>query len=227
MTSVEPEIWLDLKARAPWGLLKLRLALKNRVPNKRRNPMADVTLKSLHNYLKLLENASELKRRLSVSSNPRTLKEGLHETADSSARTRLRSRILNYCRPDWRSAVRYDLGRAFRHQSGRACFRQLTGAFDRPGLPRELRECISRTVGRRAAAGGRHGRSGPWVGSTEKCNARLSSASQDRGRSHRSTTSRRCFRVTCRSPAGSSGRCSSTSWVSRSSPNASREMFHW
>ena len=38
-----------------------------------------ITLKSLHNYLKLLENASELKRRLPASSNPRTLKEGLYE----------------------------------------------------------------------------------------------------------------------------------------------------
>src|SRR6266481_4888464 len=41
--------------------------------------MTAVTLKSLHNYLKLLENASELKRRLPASSNPRTLKEGLYE----------------------------------------------------------------------------------------------------------------------------------------------------
>jgi hypothetical protein len=41
--------------------------------------MAAVTLKSLHNYLKLLENASELKRRLPASSNPRSLKEGLSE----------------------------------------------------------------------------------------------------------------------------------------------------
>ena len=41
--------------------------------------MADVTLKSLHTYLKVLENASELKRRLSASSTPRTLKEELFE----------------------------------------------------------------------------------------------------------------------------------------------------
>ena len=41
--------------------------------------MADVTLKSLHTYLKVLENASELKRRLPASSNPRTLKEELYE----------------------------------------------------------------------------------------------------------------------------------------------------
>jgi hypothetical protein len=39
------------------------------------------TLKALHNYLKLLENPSELKRRLPTSSNPRTLKEGLYETS--------------------------------------------------------------------------------------------------------------------------------------------------
>src|SRR5512147_2877604 len=43
--------------------------------------MATVTLKGLHNYLKLIENASELKRRLPASSNPRTLKEGLYETS--------------------------------------------------------------------------------------------------------------------------------------------------
>ena len=43
--------------------------------------MAIVTLKSLHNYLKLLENASDLKRRFSASSNPRTFKEGLAETS--------------------------------------------------------------------------------------------------------------------------------------------------
>jgi hypothetical protein len=41
--------------------------------------MSAVTLKSLHNYLKLLENPSELKRRLPASSNSRTLKEGLYE----------------------------------------------------------------------------------------------------------------------------------------------------
>jgi hypothetical protein len=43
--------------------------------------MSAITLKSLHNYLKLLENASEPKRRLPASSNPRTLKEGLYETS--------------------------------------------------------------------------------------------------------------------------------------------------
>jgi len=43
--------------------------------------MSAITLKSLHNYLKLLENPSELKRRLPTSSNPRTLKEGLYETS--------------------------------------------------------------------------------------------------------------------------------------------------
>ena len=43
--------------------------------------MSPITLKSLHNYLKLLENPSELKRRLPASSNPRTLKEGLYETS--------------------------------------------------------------------------------------------------------------------------------------------------
>jgi len=41
--------------------------------------MSPITLKSLHNYLKLLENPSELKRRLPATSNPRTLKEGLYE----------------------------------------------------------------------------------------------------------------------------------------------------
>ena len=43
--------------------------------------MSAVTLKTLHNCLKLLENTSELKRRLPVSSNQRTLKEGLCETS--------------------------------------------------------------------------------------------------------------------------------------------------
>lgn len=41
--------------------------------------MADLTLKSLHTYLKVLENASELKRRLPASFSPRTLKEELSE----------------------------------------------------------------------------------------------------------------------------------------------------
>jgi hypothetical protein len=41
--------------------------------------MSAITLKSLHNCLKLLENPSELKRRLPASSNPRTLKEGLYQ----------------------------------------------------------------------------------------------------------------------------------------------------
>src|SRR5512141_548675 len=41
--------------------------------------MPTVTLKSLHSYLRLIENPSELKRRLPASSNPRTLKEGLYE----------------------------------------------------------------------------------------------------------------------------------------------------
>jgi hypothetical protein len=43
--------------------------------------MSAITLKSLHNCLKVLENPSELKRRLPASSNPRTLKEGLYETS--------------------------------------------------------------------------------------------------------------------------------------------------
>jgi len=41
--------------------------------------MALATLKSLHRYLRLIENASELKRRMSASSNQRSLKEGLSE----------------------------------------------------------------------------------------------------------------------------------------------------
>ncbi|HEY5910648.1 MAG TPA: hypothetical protein VJA21_08605 [Verrucomicrobiae bacterium] len=40
-----------------------------------------ITLKSLYQYLRLIENPSELKRRLPASSNPRTLKEGLCETS--------------------------------------------------------------------------------------------------------------------------------------------------
>ncbi len=55
--------------------------LKNLVPNKRKNLMSAITLKSLHNCLKVLENPSELKRRLPTSANPRTLKEGLCETS--------------------------------------------------------------------------------------------------------------------------------------------------
>jgi len=43
--------------------------------------MSPITLKSLHNCLKLLENPSELKRRLPASSSTRTLKEGLYETS--------------------------------------------------------------------------------------------------------------------------------------------------
>lgn len=53
----------------------------SRIFPERNHLMSAVTLKSLHNYLKLLENASELKRRLPASSNPRTLKEGLYETS--------------------------------------------------------------------------------------------------------------------------------------------------
>ena len=43
--------------------------------------MPAITLRSLHNCLRLLENASELKRRLPASSNLRTLREGLYETS--------------------------------------------------------------------------------------------------------------------------------------------------
>ncbi len=76
------KIWLDLKARVAWKLLSLLARiLQNPGPNKRENLMSVITLKSLHNYLKLLENPSELKRRLPASSNPRTLKEGLFETS--------------------------------------------------------------------------------------------------------------------------------------------------
>jgi hypothetical protein len=41
--------------------------------------MAGTTLKSLHRYLRLIENPSELKRKLPASTNPRSLKEGLSE----------------------------------------------------------------------------------------------------------------------------------------------------
>ncbi len=41
--------------------------------------MAVATLKSLHAYLRLLENPSELKRKMPDYSNPRTIKEGLFE----------------------------------------------------------------------------------------------------------------------------------------------------
>jgi hypothetical protein len=41
--------------------------------------MAVATLKSLHTYLRLLENASELKRKMPTSSNPRSVKDGLSE----------------------------------------------------------------------------------------------------------------------------------------------------
>jgi len=41
--------------------------------------MAEITLKSLHAFLRLLENASELKRKLPGTYNPRTIKEGLIE----------------------------------------------------------------------------------------------------------------------------------------------------
>lgn len=41
--------------------------------------MSDVTLKSLHAYLRLLENGSELKRKMPTSSTQRTVREGLNE----------------------------------------------------------------------------------------------------------------------------------------------------
>ena len=41
--------------------------------------MAEATLKSLHKYLRLIENTSELKRRLPASSNQRSLKDGLFD----------------------------------------------------------------------------------------------------------------------------------------------------
>ncbi len=41
--------------------------------------MATATLKSLHAYLRLLENASELKRKMPTSSTPRSVKDGLLE----------------------------------------------------------------------------------------------------------------------------------------------------
>lgn len=39
--------------------------------------MTEATLKLLHAYLRLLENASELKRKMPASSAQRTVKEGL------------------------------------------------------------------------------------------------------------------------------------------------------
>jgi hypothetical protein len=58
--------------------------------------MAAVTLKSLHTYLKLIEDPSELKRRLPPSLNPRSLREGLYEmsrvlSADEAVQARSRS----------------------------------------------------------------------------------------------------------------------------------------
>lgn len=41
--------------------------------------MATATLKTLHKYLRLIENASELKRRMPASSNQRSLKDGLSD----------------------------------------------------------------------------------------------------------------------------------------------------
>ena len=41
--------------------------------------MATATLKSLHKYLRLIENSAELKRRMPASYNQRSLKEGLSE----------------------------------------------------------------------------------------------------------------------------------------------------
>lgn len=41
--------------------------------------MAVATLKSLHLHLRLIENASELKRKMPASSNPRTMKDGVSE----------------------------------------------------------------------------------------------------------------------------------------------------
>jgi hypothetical protein len=43
--------------------------------------MSAVTLKSLHKYLRLIENTAELKRKMPASSSPRTLKEGLCEVS--------------------------------------------------------------------------------------------------------------------------------------------------
>jgi len=43
--------------------------------------MSAITLVTLHNYLKLLETASELQTKLPAPSNARTLKEGLYETS--------------------------------------------------------------------------------------------------------------------------------------------------
>jgi hypothetical protein len=49
------KIWLDSKARAAWQLQSLlRLTLKNPRPDQRPHFMSAVTLKSLHNNLKLL-----------------------------------------------------------------------------------------------------------------------------------------------------------------------------
>jgi hypothetical protein len=41
--------------------------------------MARATLRSLHLYLRLIENTSELKRKMPTSSNPRTMKDGMFE----------------------------------------------------------------------------------------------------------------------------------------------------
>jgi hypothetical protein len=47
--------------------------------------MAITTLKSLHNFLRLLENTSELKRRMAGSSSQRSVKEGLYEISKLAA----------------------------------------------------------------------------------------------------------------------------------------------
>ena len=53
--------------------------------------MTGTTLKSLYKYLRLIENASELKRRMPASANQRSLKEGLAEIGKLVSFRRLRT----------------------------------------------------------------------------------------------------------------------------------------
>ena len=133
--------------------------------------MSAITLKSLHNYLKLLENSSELKRRLPASSNPRTLKEGLCETSrlvgvdeavfkdpqTIAALIGAQRFVMIWGEP----SVTDHVARVF--DNSRLL---LTGLVSAVGSESAM---VGQTS-RRSPAGGRHGRSFTWLDSTQDAN---------------------------------------------------------
>ena len=190
--------------------------------------MAVVTLKALHNCLKLLENPSELKRRLPASSNPRTLKEGLYET----------SRLVGVDEGVFKEA------QTIAALIGAQRFVMIGGepsvtdhvarVFDNSRLLLTgLVSAVSfenATVGHMGAgpqAGGCNGRSFTWLGSTQERTACGSGTAQRRRGNPTRQPETPAFGKHAVDLQAFQGASSSTCWVSRHNPAASREVFRW